>query len=74
MKSRDNLKKKDSKDKKSILNGNSNRRDLDSKEKEKRSGLDFKENKNQKIKESKRNWKKLNKKKMQLFQEQKEKK
>jgi hypothetical protein len=46
MKSRDNLKKKDSKEKKSILNGNSNRRDLDSKEKEKRSGLDFKENKN----------------------------
>ena len=74
MKSRDNLRKKDSKEKKSILHGNSNKRDLDSKEKERMSGLDFKENKNQKIKESKRNWKKLNKKKMQLFQEQKEKK
>lgn len=52
---KDNLKKKDFKEKKIILHGNLNKIELDQKKKEKKNGLDFKGKKNLKSKESKRN-------------------
>lgn len=60
-------KKKESKERKIISPGSLNKIVSDLKKKEKRSGSDFKEKKNQKSKESRRNLTKLNKKSNLLY-------
>lgn len=68
------LKKKEFKEKKIILLGNLSKKVSDSKEKEKRSGKDFTENKNWRIKENLKSLIKLKKKNLQSSKESKEKK
>lgn len=60
-------KKKESKERKIISPGSLNKIVSDLKKKEKRSGSDYKEKKNQKSKESRRNLTKLNKKSNLLY-------